>query len=409
MLRNSYKREKYPIWRQALIIIAFLQVVLSFSIRALPVIGPEITTAAGVEPHDIGIIAGVMSIGTMCFLLGGNLTIDYYGPVRILQIDAAIGIIGVLLSLTVVWWLFIPAAFLIGIGYGPSPTAASDLLIRTSPPNRTSLIMSTKQAGVPLGGALAGVLLPAVVVFADWQAALLVTAAFSLAGILIVQPWRKQLDNSRNMTKRPTAGNLFAWENLTTPFRVLREIPGMLPLTLAVAFFSCVQGCILAFFVTQLTTECGFPLAVAGTAFSAMQVSGTFSRIIMGWLADRLGNAKTLLLLAMISAATILVLAYVGQNWPTWLILMLGFCLGITSISWNGVYLAEIGRIAPHGRVGAATSGSTFFLFVAYALGPFIFSFGVPAVGSYSICFFVVAFIQLLAVPALLRCMRLTA
>ena len=388
---------------------AFLQVVLSFAIRALPIIGPEITAAAGVEPHDIGILAGIISIGTMWFLLGGNLTIDYYGPVRILQIGAIIGIIGVLLSLTAVWWILILAAFLIGMGYGPSPTAASDLLIRTSPPNHISLIMSTKQAGVPLGGALAGILLPAVVAFVDWRAALLVTAAFSLAGILIVQPWRKQLDTSRNMTKRPTAGNLFAWENLATPFRVLREIPGMLPLTLAVASFSCVQGCILAFFVTQLTTECGFSLAVAGAAFSAMQVSGTFSRIIMGWLADRLGSAKTLLLLALISTAMILALACVGQNWPTWLILMLGFCLGITSISWNGVYLAEVGRIAPHGRVGAASSGSTFFLFVAYALGPFLFSFGVPAAGGYSICFFVVALIQLLAIPALLRCIRLTA
>ena len=387
---------------------AFLQMVLSFTIRSIPVIGPEITAAAGVAPHDIGILAGAISVGTMWFLLAGNLTINYYGPVRILQIGAAISAVGVLLCLTSVWWILIPAAFLIGLGYGPSPAAASDLLIRTSPPPHRSLIMSTKQAGVPLGGALAGILLPAIVVFADWRVALLVAAVFSLAGALVVQPWRKQLDTDRDTTKRPTVSNLFAWTNLTTPFRVLKEIPGMQPLTLAIACFACTQGCLLAFFVTQLTAELGFSLAVAGAAFSAMQVSGTFSRVIMGWLADRLGSAKTLLLLALISSATILVLAYASQSWPTWFILFLGFTLGMTSISWNGVFLAEVGRIAPLGRVGDATSGSTFFLFVAYALGPFVFSFGVPLVGGYGICFFVVAFIQLLAVPALVRCIRLT-
>jgi len=387
---------------------AFLQVVLAFVLRALPIIGPEITAAAGVAPHDIGILAGAVSIGTMLFLLGGSMTINYFGPVRILQIGAVISAIGALLSITSIWWLLVLAALLIGIGYGPSPAAASDLLIRTSPPNHRTLIMSTKQAGVPLGGSLAGVLLPAIVVWVNWQAALLATAAFTLIGALIVQPWREQLDTGRDTTIRPTVGNLLAWKNLIAPVRILKELPGMRPLTVAVACFACAQGCLLAFFVTQLTVELGFSLAVAGAAFSVMQISGTFSRVIMGWLADRIGSAKTLLLLALVSTVMLLLQALISQDWPTYLILLMGGVFGVTTISWNGVYLAEAGRLAPLGRAGDATSASMFFLFIGISLGPFVFSFGVPLLGGYGMCFLGVACIQMLAVPALLRCIRLT-
>ena len=76
MQENIDRRKDHSVWRQALIIMAFLQVVLSFTIRSIPVIGPEITAAAGVAPHDIGILAGAISVGTMWFLLAGNLTID---------------------------------------------------------------------------------------------------------------------------------------------------------------------------------------------------------------------------------------------------------------------------------------------------------------------------------------------
>ena len=386
---------------------AFLQVVLAFIMRALPIIGPEITAAAGVAPHDIGILAGTISIGITVFLLGGNMTINYYGPVRILQIGAVASAVGIFLSLTAVWWILIPAAFLIGLGYGPSPAAASDLLIRTSPPSHRTLIMSTKQAGVPLGFALAGILLPALVGIANWQVALLVTAVFTLLGALVVQPWRKDLDTNLDTTRPPTVTNLFAWENLTTPLRILKEVPGMLPLTAAVACFSCSQACLLAFFVTQLTVELGFSLTIAGVAFSVMQVAGTLSRVVMGWLADRITSAKTLLLLAVSSTAMFLLLANIDQTWPTWTVLVLGFVFGVTSISWNGVFLAEAGRLAPVGKAGDTTSGSMFFVLITSSLGPFAFSFGVPLLGGYSPCFFAIACIQFLAVPSLLRCIRL--
>ena len=166
------------------------------------------------------------------------------------------------------------------------------------------------------------------------------------------------------------------------------------------------QGCLLTFFVTQLTTEIGYTLAAAGAAFSAMQFSGTFARVIMGWVADRIGGARALVALAFASSLMVLGVSAIAPGWPVWAVTLLGLVVGTTSTSWNGVYLAEVARLAPEGRVGDATAGSTILTFGGYLISPIVFAFAVPVVGRYGTCFVALAAIALLAVPMLLAAMR---
>lgn len=395
-----------PHWVAPLAITMIMQTMAAFLMRVLPVIAPELTAAAGVAPEKIGILAGIVAGGTMWFLVGGSLLLAFFGPVRLLQLGALIGAAGTIAVITANWWILLVASFFIGVGYGPSPPAGSEILTRAAPKGRRSLIMSIKQSGVPLGGALAGLILPPIAAHAGWRASLLVAAMLALIAALCVQPWRSTLDQTRDTTRPPSFGNLFSPANLKAPFVVLWNIPGMLPVTFAGFCFACVQGCLLTFFVTQMTTEIGFSLAVAGAAFSAMQFSGTFARVVMGWLADKLGGPRALMLLAVGSSAMIFVVSRIGVQWPIWLITVVGLVVGTTSTSWNGVYLAEVARLAPPGRVGDATAGSTFFTFSGYLLAPIIFALALPYVGNYGACFVVLSAIALLAVPALWRFAR---
>ena len=393
-------------WVAALAISLTMQTVSAFLTRLLPVIAPVLTAAAGVAPQNIGILTGFVAGGTMWFLMGGSLLLAYFGPVRLLQLGALVGAAATLAIITANWWILLIASFVIGVGYGPSPPAGSEILTRAAPQGRRALIMSIKQSGVPLGGAIAGLLLPPIAAWAGWRISMLVAAALAIASAAAVQPWRASLDTNRDLTRSPTIGNLLSPANLKAPFVVFREIPGILPVTFAGFCFACVQGCVLAFFVTQLTTEVGLSLAVAGAAFSAMQLSGTFARVVMGWFADRLGGLKALMLLAIASSAMVFVLSRINPGWSSWLVMLVGLVVGTTSTSWNGVYLAEVARLAPPGRVGDATAGSTFFTFSGYLLAPILFALAVPFAGSYGACFFVIALVALLAVPALWRCMR---
>src|SRR3546814_20999467 len=74
------------------------------------------------------------------------------------------------------------ACFLMGLSNGTANPAGSEVLQRYSPPGKRNLIFSIKQAGVPLGGVIAGLAIPAMVISVGWRAALFACA------ILVVVP-----------------------------------------------------------------------------------------------------------------------------------------------------------------------------------------------------------------------------
>ena len=70
--------------------------------------------------------------------------------------------------------------------------------------------------------------------------------------------------------------------------------------------------------------------------------------------------------------------------WP--LLLALAFVFGLTASGWNGVFLAEVARLAPEGRVGEATGAVLMFGFAGLILSPLVMA-GVAAAASLSVAF----------------------
>ena len=49
--------------------------------------------------------------------------------------------------------------------------------------------------------------------------------------------------------------------------------------------------------------------------------------------------------------------------------------IGSMIASWNGIFLAEVTRVACSGDVGESTAASTFFTFLSYMVAPLVFGF----------------------------------
>ncbi len=56
--------------------------------------------------------------------------------------------------------------------------------------------------------------------------------------------------------------------------------------------------------------------------------------------------------------------------WPVLLVVAFGF--GVTASGWNGVFLAEVARLAPEGRVAEATGAVLVPGFLGLVLGPLL-------------------------------------
>lgn len=377
-----------PVWAWALGATLLMQTMASFVSQTLPVIAPLVTSDAGLSPERIGNLSSLVSFGTVMFLLMGGPVLVRLGPVRTLQLGAAISVLG--LGFAATGWLpaLLLASFILGVGYGPSPPAGSRILAKTAPKEHRTLIFSVKQAGAPAGGVLAGLITAPIAAAWGWQAALIVLVAAALGAAALIQPLRGALDVERDPQRKVTPRELLRPSTLAAPVAALGLDP-MLPVLTALAIsFAMVQGSLFSFSVTWMVEARGLSLVEAGSAYAAMQGAGVVARIFLGWLADRTGTPTRNLVFQGFAAA-VLVAAYANLplGAPPWALWLAAAAAGFMGASWNGIYLAEVARLAPPDRVGDATSGSTLFTFLGYVVGPSVFSLVVTLTGSWSLAF----------------------
>ena len=340
------------------------------------------------------------------FLLLGGPFLARLGPVRMLQAGAAMGAVAMVLAGFGSLPALIVASFVLGIGYGPSPPAGSRILAATAPKGHRTLIFSVKQAGAPLGGALAGLISAPVAAYAGWPAALAVAVVVAIVSATIIQPLRDTLDAERDANRAINLGAVLSPATLASPITALRADKLLPPLTILSLSFALVQGCLFTFTVTWLVETRHFTLVQAGTAFAAMQSAGVVARIILGWMADRTGHATVnLLFQAFVASLTVLALALLPLDASPALITLLCAASGFLAASWNGISMAEVARVSPPDRVGDVTAGTTLFIFLGYTVGPTAFAALVTLSGGWVLPMVVTA-VQLGIVAALVSVMR---
>jgi MFS family permease len=132
------------------------QALATLAVFVLPVLAPAAAPDLGVPARWIGyqVAAVYLPAALVSALAGGALR--RFGPARTTQAALAAAAAGCLaLALGGLPGAAVGSA-LVGLGYGLTNPAASQVLGRLAPPARRNLVFSVKQSGVPLGAALAG-------------------------------------------------------------------------------------------------------------------------------------------------------------------------------------------------------------------------------------------------------------
>ncbi len=349
--------------------------------QCLPVVAPLLTRSTGLAPERIGNLSSLTSAGSCLFLAFGSPILARLGPVRSLQMGALLAVLAMAIAATGSWPALVAAALMLGLAYGPTPPSGSRILAKTAPPAHRTLIFSIKQAGAPAGGALAGLIVAPFAVAFGWPSALLLAVVVGIGSAAIISPLRRMMDVERDPTRSVHPRAIFSVDNVLTPVRALTSDRAMLTITALALSFALVQGVLYSFSVTYLT-EAGMSLAEAGLAYACMQGAGVFARVFLGFLADRTGKpAANLTVQAFIAAGFVVLYAQLGDHPPLVPTAMIAMLAGFFGCSWNGIYMAEVARLAPPARVADATSGSTLVVFLGYVAGPSLFAAAVPVFG----------------------------
>jgi MFS family permease len=379
-----------PGWIGPLLATMLIQTNLALLNRVIPTLAPALMPAAALNASAVGFFDALSTAGAMAFLMGGNPLIRRCGAIRALQIGLLLGCLGIALLAASSAAALACASLLMGLAYGPSSPAGSDILLRYAPPAHQTLIFSIKQAAVPAGGILAGLLLPRLVESRGWYATVAILLVATVLTTAAVTPVRAAIDADRDHAQSLHLLEFLSRRNLAEPLGILWRAPMLLQHAGASACFSCAQGAVFAYYVTYLVHSCDFSLAAAGAIFAIFQASGMVGRILLGWLCDRLGSGVPILrATGFLSAATIAALALSSPHWPFIVYALTASVGGITISSWNGVNLAEVARAAPNRRVSETTAGVALVNYFGFVAGPLGVAGLVSVTGSYSVALLV--------------------
>ncbi len=375
-----------------------VQAMVTMATLTVPVFAPEAADDIGLAAANIGIFASLVYAGAMtASLLSGGI-VPRYGPILMSQAGLAISVAALALVTTAWWPLLAAAGFLLGVGLGPATPASSHILARHTPARLSSLVFSIKQTGVPLGGMLAGALVPLFVLEFGWRGSSWAVALMCVLCILAIQPTRRHFDIDLEPGGRGLRGNVAGSLRMVLGHRVLRR------LCFASFFFAALQQCFSVFLVTYLVDGAGMEFVKAGLTLSIAQFAGIVGRIVWGGLADWLGRPQPVLGgLGVAMGLAGFAAAWFGDGWPWWAIVGVSIVLGATAVGWNGVFLSEVARIAPGDEASRATGGALFVTFFGVVAAPPVFGGLAALTGSFGHGFIVFAVLALASGIAVLR------
>ncbi len=373
-----------------------VQILTATALIAPSVIAPAAAGDLGVAPQAVGLFVSFAYFAAMLSGLATGGLITRFGALVVCQaavVIAGAGLaLGKLASLAVVPLVVIPlAALLIGLAYGLVNPVSSHILARHTPPGAMALVFSIKQTGVPIGGAIAGAVVPTLILAMGWPNALPALGAVCVLAAFALLPARAVIADAPQAGDGAPARAPFAYrwrrtlDGMIGPIRLALSQPRLRDLAFVSLGYASAQLVFIAYFVSHLTLQLGFSLVTAGVVYAFAHGAGIVGRIAWGAVADRwLSPRATLAALGVVSAACAALTAVSSGAWPLAAIVTVAMLYGASAVGWNGVFLAEVARSAPPGQVGAATGGTQFFTFGGAMAGPPVFTALVSATGSYA-------------------------
>lgn len=309
----------------------------SITAVALSVNAPLIRADLGLTPVGVGAIASCVYIGAATSSTTMGRLTDRRGPALVLVIAMLLLASGEAVSLgSPSAALFYVGALVAGLGYGAVNPPTN---IVSNPPNarRRGLSMSIKQTGVPLGGMLAGALIPPLAAQYGWRASLILPVGICLSLAVISRRW----------CPRPTAFHF-------DPVGAATTVRFRLPRAYVFGFLmGGVQVTIFTFVALYLAEDRGLSTQRAGIGLSLLLVGGLVGRPFWGWLSDRRHHdrVRPLQLTSVIACVGLLLLPLL----PLPALAAVLPIVGVTSVGWNGTYIAAVTEAAKPEAIGEAT------------------------------------------------------
>jgi len=373
------------------------QAAASFLVQGFGPLAPFLQDALRLNAFQIGlVISAALVVPVIGLLVAGEL-LDRFSERLIVGVGALLvgsALVGASLASTfqgLLAWLLV-----VGVGYSAAQPGGSKAVSGWFPAARRGFAMGIRQAGLPLGGALAAVTLPAIAADHGWPAAFQVGAAVTaVGGALFVVVYRPPAEIAPR--RATTAASAFAARLSLLGERSMRDI-----ILSGLALIAAQYG-ILVFFVLDARDRFDLPVATGARLLFLAQVAGVVGRIGLAAWSDRCKRGRSFPIAVSMWALVGGLLAFLmAPGAAPWAFAVLAAWLGLFGFGWYGPWVAWVSESAPPERVGFALGLAMAINQVAIIASPPLLGFLRDRTGSYAVDWIVLVGL-LLACLAVMR------
>lgn len=334
----------------------------------------------GLTTSQAGLLVSTVQIGPLLSMLFIGHALDRYGERWLISLGSCLlGLSFFFISFTTNYLLLLVLLGIVGIWYGTAQPGGSKVILRWFSEKERGLAMGIRQAGIPIGGAIGGTLLPYLSLHFGWKIAVYTQAALAISGgllflILYRDPPIPRLNKQNNTQFK---------QQMIAIVKNKKILPILFTGVIMVSLQMVLVGHLMIFF----RNETKMSLVVAGQLLSTTLISGMVGRIALAYISDKWwgGNREYPLHLSIwASVIGISIMIFNPTSLPMWALYILSAWLGFFGIGWFSSFLLAVAENAPPQADGLMVSYSLTLNQVAIILAPTIFGFIVD-LQSYSI------------------------
>ncbi|MEU7068140.1 MFS transporter [Streptomyces sp. NPDC046161] len=346
-------------WRYRWIVLGiatFTQAASGFFVGGIGALGVHLQSALNLSTAQLGLLVSAAQFVPLAGLLVAGELLDRYSERWVVGIGA--GVVALALgagSLAPGYMALLVALLVVGTGYSTVQPGGSKSVASWFDASQRGVAMGIRQAGLPLGAALASAVLPLVAEEFGWRATLLTGGFVALLGAgLFTGCYRQPPASPASPAPRSKEPSAALAAQLRARLRMLRE-PSMVKIMLSGTSLISVQCGVGILTVLHLHQGSSVGTGQAALILVASQGAGVAGRICLAAWSDRSSFGRyAIVLVCMVAVIAGLVVLMTPAGRAPVVAFGVFVWLGFFGFGWYGPWVAYVTEAAPPGKTGFA-------------------------------------------------------
>jgi predicted MFS family arabinose efflux permease len=317
------------------------QTTAAFFVQGLGALGPQLQSDLGVSAAQLGLLVSAAQLAPLAGLLVAGELLDRFDERWV--VGAGAGIVGGALiagTLAPGYPALLGVLLVVGAGYSTVQPGGSKSVASWFDASQRGTAMGIRQAGLPLGAALASAVLPLLASAYGWRSTLPVGGVVALLGAAAFMM----------LYRRPPSRVTVA----AAPGKRLALSAALRRALLSGASMVSVHCGLGLLTVLHLHEVAALSPGRAALILVAAQVAGAAGRVLLALFSDRAGSRQGVVTASMLAAVAAMAVLVTPAGRSPVVACAVFVWLGFFGIGWYGPWVTLVTEAAPAGRTGFA-------------------------------------------------------